>query len=247
MCAASACASPEDLEDRAQNLSGVVSVTASSVDGDGLPWENPPKDVQVVMEGSSTVSEVLDVAEAFKREIARGNVTVFEIQLQAPGHSTLFVGSGLSPAMADRLVAAQADPRLSHYLMNARDGTYWVSAEFARKPPLDDVAAFVDEQRVHGGVESVAATYGRPGSARQVAVVWDLRNDDAEAIQARLELALAIDRAIGLEWVIVGGGGSALALFVAPEHVHRTRAFVHAHRTELVRRVTINPKGPPPY
>lgn len=247
-CALSACAaSAQGLEDRARNLPAVVSATASEAEGDdALPWQDIPEDVQVVMEGSSTASEVVEVARAFERDIARKDVAALEIRLESPGHSTVFRGAHLSPAMADRLVAAQGDPRLSSYLMNGRDGTYWVEAQLARPARLAEVAAVVEEQRVHSGVESVQAVYGRRGRARQVTVIWDPQNEDTDVTQARLELALAVDHHIGLEWVIVSGRG-ALALFVAPEDVDRTSAFVDAHRTELVRRVAINPKGAPPY
>lgn len=249
VCSVSACgSSSEELEARAEDLPAVVSVTASEVEGDdALPWHHIPQDVRVVMEGSSTAAEVVEVAEAFKRDVARKNVMVLEIRLEATGHRTVFVGTDLSPAMADRLVAAQADPRLSHYLMHGRDGNYWVEAQFARPARLAEVAALVEEQVVHSGVESISAVYGRPGRARQVAVIWDLQNDNTDVTQARLELALAVDQQIGLKWVAVGGGPSALALFVAPEDVARTVAFVDAHRTELVRRVVVNPKGLPPY
>ena len=248
VCAVSACApSSEGLEDRARSLPAVVTATASEVEGDdALPWQNIPEDVQVVMEGSSTASEVVEVAEAFKRDIARKNVAALEIRLESPGHSTVFIGADLSPEMADRLVAAQADPRLSHYLMNGRGGNYWVEAQFARPARLAEVAAVVEEQRVHSGVESVQATYGRPGGARQVTVIWDPQNEDTDVTQARLELALAVDRHIGLNWVIVSGR-TALALFVAPADVDRTLAFVAAHRTGLVGRVAVKPKGSPPF
>ncbi len=178
--------------------------------------------------------------------MARKNVMVLEIRLEAPGHRTVFMGADLTPAMAARLIDAQADPRLSQYLMNGRGASYWVDAQLARPARLADVAAFVKEQRVHSGVESVQAGYGRPGTARQVVVIWDPQNENTDITEARLELALAVDQLIGLEWVGVSGRG-ALAMFVAPEDVDRTLAFVDANRTELVGRVAINPKGPPPY
>lgn len=230
-------ASEAELGKRANDLPGVASVRVSEAEGDdAFVFENVPKDVRIELEPAASADEILGVLDAYATEMRTGNVGGVELIVKRDPPVKVASGSGSIPRrLANDVVAASADPTIREYSVTGRaDEARWSIRAMFGPRNFSDMVTFVDRQRMAPGVTEVEA------DSPTFSVLWDTLNDDTRVTQARIDLALQIDRRFGLTGAGISGRGP-LVLQIAAEDAQRAAAYVRGHSTRETRRIVINP------
>lgn len=234
--------SEESLEDRAEDLPGVLGVEIREADvaDDDIPFATVPRDVEVRMDADASSAEVMAVFDAYDGAIDDGEVRIIDVVLEGSKRATLSTGEGVHAAeeMVDDLVDSQQDAGVVEYRREAYPVFPAVHIALA-EGDFDDVVAAADGRAAleEPGILTVVAG--------QFVLVRDEVNEDLELTSAREDLVLAVAERFRLRGALVSGRGP-VRLAVARTDEAAVRQFVDRRRGLGAGKVVVGPRAEPP-